>query len=113
MLNHARVHPTEWSYNQQRQGFVITAKSDIDKGTEIYDTYGRKLNRVFYSNYGFLEDGNDLNVADIHTCLSARDSLYHFKLRLINQKVPFLFIDRLASTFESRTQRQINNSSRR
>lgn len=76
MLNHARVHPTEWTYNQQRQGFVITANNDIEKGTEIYDTYGRKPNRMFYSNYGFLEDGNDLNVADVYKCISSLDPLY-------------------------------------
>lgn len=63
---------------------MITAKSDIEKGTEIYDTYGRKLNRIFYSNYGFLEDGNDLNVADINVCLNENDRLFHAKLRLLN-----------------------------
>ncbi len=52
------------------------AKEDIEKGMEVYDTYGRKPNRMFYMNYGFLEDGNDMNVADIYSCISARDILF-------------------------------------
>jgi hypothetical protein len=55
---------------------VIVSKEDIERGMEVYDTYGRKPNRVFYMNYGFLEDGNDMNVADLYTCLSSRDMLY-------------------------------------
>lgn len=65
------------------------AKNDIEKGAEIYDTYGRKYNRMFYSSYGFLEDGNDMNVADIYTCISARDKLFTQKTRLTGWKVSF------------------------
>lgn len=61
MLNHRRPRQTSWYYCDQRQGFVIDALSDIPRGDQIYDSYGKKCNTRFLLNYGFINLNNDGN----------------------------------------------------
>ena len=49
---------TFWSYDRNRDGFMIKAGQDIKKGKEVFFTYGStKTNLNFFLIYGFvLED---------------------------------------------------------
>jgi len=60
MINHKRPRQTRWTFNQEKDGFVISALQDFESGCEIFDSYGRKCNSRFFVNYGFsLEDNLD------------------------------------------------------
>lgn len=61
MLNHQRPKETQWSYCDDRQGFIIEATDDIKRGQPVYDSYGKKCNTRFLLNYGFINLNNDAN----------------------------------------------------
>jgi histone-lysine N-methyltransferase SETD3 len=42
MLNHKNPPSTEWSFNDEINGFEIWTNEVIEKGKEIYDSYGDK-----------------------------------------------------------------------
>ena len=54
MLNHKRPRQTTWFYSDELEGFVIEACDDIPRGSQVYDSYGRKCNSRFFLNYGFI-----------------------------------------------------------
>ena len=54
MLNHKRPRQTTWYYSDELEGFVIEACDDITRGSQVYDSYGRKCNSRFFLNYGFI-----------------------------------------------------------
>jgi len=61
MLNHRRPRQTTWSYEDSKNGFVIEAMEDIERGLEVMDSYGKKCNSRFLLNYGFIVRNNDAN----------------------------------------------------
>ena len=55
MINHK--HPgakTKWDYVEKR-GFFITATADIQKGEEVFISYGVKSSAEWFMNYGFID----------------------------------------------------------
>ena len=58
MLNHSRPRQTAWEYNQEEDAFVILAVIRLNKGDQVFDSYGRKDNRRLFFCYGFVEDDN-------------------------------------------------------
>lgn len=61
MLNHRVPKHTSWNYSQIQGGFVIESVEDIERGSEVFDSYGRKCNSRFLLNYGFVMPNNDAN----------------------------------------------------
>ena len=61
MLNHSIPKQTSWYYSVPHDGFMIKSTKKIEKGEEIYDSYGLKCNSRFLLNYGFTMPENDLN----------------------------------------------------
>ena len=59
LLNHKRPRQTQWYYDDHLESFVIQATEDIQEGSEIFDSYGKKTNARFLLNYGFCLDDND------------------------------------------------------
>ena len=59
MLNHRRPCSTTWGYDDKREGFVVKATEDLERGQEIFDTYGQKSNADFFMYYGFLIPQNE------------------------------------------------------
>jgi histone-lysine N-methyltransferase SETD3 len=60
MLNHYRPRETKWTFNNEKQCFVITALKDLTMGRQVFDSYGKKCNSRFLLNYGFaVEDNRD------------------------------------------------------
>lgn len=54
MLNAADDFNTHWTYDNEKRGFLITARRDIALGEELTDTYGQKDNYSFFLFYGFI-----------------------------------------------------------
>ena len=53
-----------WTFDDSLNGFTITTMRAIDRGEQVYDSYGRKCNSRFFVNYGFaLEDNEEDNEA--------------------------------------------------
>jgi len=61
MINHKRPRETRWTFNEAKQGFVISAMQEFNVGDQIYDSYGRKCNSRFFVNYGFALENNPDN----------------------------------------------------
>ena len=61
MLNHKRPRETSWTYTDEKAGFVIEACQDIPRNNQVFDSYGKKCNSLFFLNYGFIVENNDGN----------------------------------------------------
>ena len=59
LLNHRRPRQTQWFYDDIKDAFIVQAIEDIDKGMEIFDSYGKKSNARFLLNYGFSIENNE------------------------------------------------------
>ena len=58
MLNHSNNALTTWGYSNEKGGYEMKAVDNIEVGSEITDSYGRKDNHKYFLYYGFvLEDG--------------------------------------------------------
>lgn len=80
MLNHKRPRETSWTFDDNRNGFLITTTKAVPRGAEIFDSYGRKCNHRFFVNYGFALDINDDNEALIQVELPKTDKHFNTKL---------------------------------
>jgi len=83
MLNHKRPQQTSWEYSDKREGFIIESKENIERGEQVYDSYGKKCNSRFLINYGFIVENNDGNEVPIKITLDESDPLYNVKLKLL------------------------------
>lgn len=83
MLNHKRPQQTSWEYKDERNGFIIETKENIERGEQVYDSYGKKCNSRFFLNYGFIVENNDANEVPIKIVLEEDDPLYDVKLKLV------------------------------
>jgi len=103
MLNHKRPRETKWTFDDDRYGFLITSLKTIQRGEQIFDSYGRKCNSRFFVNYGFALDENEDNEggdegkkgkgpsdneAVLRVELPADDAAYQMKLRFLGGR-PF------------------------
>lgn len=59
MLNMNEPYNADWAYDNDLNGFKITAIQDIKKGDEIFDHYGKKSSYHFFLNYGFIFESNE------------------------------------------------------
>ena len=59
LLNHRRPRQTQWFYDDDKDAFIVQAIENIDKGSEIFDSYGKKTNARFLLNYGFSIENNE------------------------------------------------------
>jgi len=84
MLNHKRPRETKWTYAQNRKGFVITTLNVIEKGCEVFDSYGRKCNSRYFVNYGFVPEKNEDNEAVMYFELKKDDPTKDLKYGISN-----------------------------
>ena len=42
MFNHAEAYNADWTYDNDRKGFIVTANKEIEKDEQIFDSYGVK-----------------------------------------------------------------------
>jgi len=93
MLNHKKPREsgkaldeceTKWTFEDSRNGFIITTVKAIGRGEQIFDSYGRKCNSRFFVNYGFtLLDNVEDNEAMIRVHLPATDPHFHMKMKIL------------------------------
>jgi Rubisco LSMT substrate-binding./SET domain. len=94
MLNHKRPEETNWTFDQSKMAFTITTTRELEKGSEIYDSYGRKCNSRYFVNYGFSLDNNEDNQVAMFFNISKTDDLYQIKKNLVGSdtkrfQIPF------------------------
>ena len=59
MANHGCKNNTRWYYDDNIEHFCLASKKKINKGEEIFDTYGSSLpNKKLFVNYGFTDIKN-------------------------------------------------------
>ena len=90
MLNHKKPRDamdtdTKWTFDDAMNGFTIISLKTIQRGEQVYDSYGRKCNSRFFVNYGFaLQNNEDDNEAVLRCTPSpAADPFYHTKLNML------------------------------
>lgn len=83
MFNHERKAQTFWYYSDEKGGFVVEAMYEIQKGEEIFVSYGKKPNSLLWLNYGFMIE-NNFNDVRVLVELDQEDPLYQFKVNLID-----------------------------
>ena len=55
MFNHRYPAQTNWTYDQERKGFIVTALKDIKRGEEVTLQYDTDIsNTNIFNNYGFV-----------------------------------------------------------
>ena len=102
MLNHKRPRQTTWYYSDERKGFIIEACDDIARGSEVYDSYGKKCNSRFFLNYGFINLNNDANEVPLLVQLNKEDPGYEIKMKLINETQKNFLKFRVVDNLEDR-----------
>lgn len=83
MLNHKVPKETKWTFDDEKYGFIITSMKSIQRGEQVYDSYGRKCNSRFFVNYGFALDENEDNEAVLRLQLPDSDPHYAMKIRFL------------------------------
>jgi histone-lysine N-methyltransferase SETD3 len=94
MLNHKRPRDskgdddgnhseTSWTFDDKRNAFTITSLKALNRGDQIYDSYGRKCNSRFFVNYGFSLEENEDNQAVIPLSIPQTDPHFQMKLRFL------------------------------
>ena len=72
-----------WYYDDNRNGFIVEAYADIEKGGQIFDSYGKKCNYRFFLNYAFInlnKDGeNPENEFPLYVGLDPEDENFDVK----------------------------------
>ena len=86
LLNHKRPRQTQWYYDDKINSFVIQASTDINKGEEIYDSYGKKTNDRFLLNYGFTIEDNDSAEYGLKVIFNDCFPLYELKKKLLKNE---------------------------
>lgn len=99
MLNHRRPKQTSWSYNNEREGFIIESLENIKKGEQIYDSYGKKCNSRFFLHYGFIVMDNDGNEVAVKVNYNKDDPLLQLKEKFMGEKLE-LKTFRIMANFE-------------
>jgi len=98
MLNHKRPRDgkgdndeshseTSWTFDDKRNAFTITTLKALNRGDQVYDSYGRKCNSRFFVNYGFSLEDNEDNQAVIPVQLPQDDPHYRMKLQFLGGHV--------------------------
>ena len=84
LLNHRRPRQTQWFYDDGKDSFIVQAIENIDKGSEIFDSYGKKTNARFLLNYGFSIENNE--TSEYSLTISSLDSSWFGNWPLIELK---------------------------
>lgn len=94
MINHRRPRETRWTFNEVKQGFVISAMQDFRIGDQIYDSYGRKCNSRFFVNYGFALENNPDNECSLKIALPSDARRNTYTIEYTDFQVPKMVDDK-------------------
>ena len=83
MFNTRTPKNTLWYYEDSKNGFIVEAVTDVKKGEQLFDSYGKKCNYRFFLNYAFInlnEEGeNEDNEFPLNVGLDTNDELHDIK----------------------------------
>ncbi len=103
MLNHRRPKQTSWFYSDEKEGFIIEALEDLNRGEQVCDSYGKKCNSRFFLNYGFINLDNDANEVALRVSFDSDDETLSMKEKMVGESVTTKSFRILASTEEENT----------
>lgn len=103
MINHKRPKQSLWAYDNQLKSFKIEAFGDIEAGSELFDSYGKKCNSRFLLNYGFIEDDNDANEFTFVIDFDDTFPLYKEKVAMIPKIENYCMKIKVDKDFEKKT----------
>ncbi len=84
LLNHKRSRDTKWFFSENENYFGIIALKNINKGIQVYDSYGRKSNVRYLLNYGFTIENNEDDDIQIQISLDSNCINYQQKINLVS-----------------------------
>ena len=84
LLNHKRSRDTKWFFSENENYFGIIALKNINKGFQVYDSYGRKSNVRYLLNYGFTIENNEDDDIQIKISLDSKCINYQQKINLVS-----------------------------
>ncbi len=58
MANHVMQPNTHWYFDEAVNSFIVKAASYINKGDNLFESYGKKNNYRYFVNYGFTVENN-------------------------------------------------------
>ena len=70
-MNHKNPPHLRWSYkvnDKGRTGWFAHAREDVEKGVQVFTSYGKHSNQYMYPVYGFIDPENDMDF-DIYLTL--------------------------------------------
>ncbi len=85
MLNHKLPRETRWQFDRACDGFTITSLTPIEKGAQVFDSYGQKSNTRFFINYGFTVEDNPEFEAVLRLEIPDDDPLLRHKRVLLSR----------------------------
>ncbi len=91
LLNHRRPRQTQWFYDDDKDAFIVQAIENIEQGSEIFDSYGKKTNARFLLNYGFSIEKNEtseysLTISSLETGVVGNWPLIEIKKKLFKNE---------------------------
>ena len=84
LLNHKRSRDTKWFFSGNENFFGIIALKNINKGFQVYDSYGRKSNVRYLLNYGFTIENNEDDDIQIQISLDSNCINFQQKINLVS-----------------------------
>ena len=84
LLNHKRSRDTKWFFSENENFFGIIALKNINKGFQVYDSYGRKSNVRYLLNYGFTIENNEDDDIQIQISLDSNCINFQQKINLVS-----------------------------
>ena len=84
LLNHKRSRDTKWFFSENENYFGIIALKNINKGFQVYDSYGRKSNLRYLLNYGFTIENNEDDDIQIQISLDSKCINFQQKINLVS-----------------------------
>ena len=84
LLNHKRSRDTKWFFSENENYFGIIALKNINKGFQVYDSYGRKSNVRYLLNYGFTIENNEDDDIQIQISLDSKCINFQQKINLVS-----------------------------
>ena len=86
LLNHKNYAHTYWNYDDKSTSFFIKGISNIQKGSEVFDSYGFKSNKMFLLYYGFTVSNNSYNKFRIDLILNDTYPYIEEKMAILGSK---------------------------
>ena len=104
LFNHRNPPDVVWFFEEEegKQGFFIKALRNVDKGSQMYDSYGKKSNTDLLLAYGFIQPGNTVeNPVRLNLTAKTGDPIFELKRDIMGDEISQLKL-RVSSQISSK-----------